>query len=371
MIVTMDKIVNVAVAAALLLGGTLIVNNSPRAATSSTVTPETFKGKLARAQSGDVIRLAPGSYGDMLIRSRTFATPLRLIAADRADPPVFNTIAVRDSHGISMEGLTIHSSPTAATVENSPVLNLETCGRIVFANGKINGGLAVNGVPETAPSLDKTGNVVGWPTGRIIVGKCEDVRIEDTEISSLGRGILLNEATGVVIRGNEIHHLRRTAILGVGRDVLIEKNHIHDFRPWRFGQTPVGDHADFIAFWAPKNLAPLRNIRVIGNTLDAGAGTPVLGMWFTDYTDVEIRKNVLIGTDHQGIVTTNVRGALIADNILNGRALIILREGTSDAVVRDNVTNQVWDKTKGVKGANNRVERNESAKDHAKKRPRT
>lgn len=254
-------------------------------------------------------------------------------------------------------------------MENSPVLNLEACGRVTFTGGRISGGVAVNGVPEDLPTLDKTGNVTGWPTGRIVVSKCNDVTIENTEIKSLGRGIVLNEATGLVVRGNDIHGLRRTAILGVGRDVLIEKNRIYDFRPWRFGQTPVGDHADFIAFWVPPKLAPLNRIRVVGNTLDAGSGTPVLGMWFVDYDDLEVRDNILIGTDHQGIMTTNAKRPVITNNVLNGRALIILREGTVDAVVTDNLTNQVWDKNNGK--TNNRIERNRPAKGKAKAKPTT
>jgi hypothetical protein len=344
--------------AARLVGGLaaailLFACGSQAPAAPSTVTPETMRRALDDARPGDVLRLAPGRYGDLDINNRRFETPIRIVPHDPANPPVFNTITIRQTEGVSLEGVAVLYQPTEASREHSPVIGLENCKRVSFIGGRVASGPSVNGVPEDAPKLDGTGNVQGRPTGRIRISKCQEVAIERNDISNLGRGIVLADARGVRIVGNNIHDLRRTAVLGAASDLLIEGNRLHDVRPWRWGQTPVGDHADFIALWSPQNGGPYRNIRIINNIMAQQADTAILGMWLAGpagYEDVEIRGNVISGTDHQGIVLSDTRRVVVAGNTLYGAAQMLFRPGVTDAEITGNAAAGFTDRNKGETG---------------------
>lgn len=121
--------------------------------------------------------------------------------------------------------------------------------------------------------------------------------------------------------------------------------------PWRWGQTPIGDHGDFIALFTPAGMPPMARVSITGNVAEQRpGGTAILGFTLTGVRDLEIRGNVMSGSDHQGIVTTDVVGATITDNVLTGRAGILLRDPTSGVTVSGNVAAFVEDRLKGSTG---------------------
>ena len=118
-----------------------------------------------------------------------------------------------------------------------------------IVNSEIEGGPAVNGVPQDADALDSTGNVIGLPTGRAFdISDTQNVEISNTEISEFSNGILMSSVDGALISNNEIHHLRTTPLKGADLDnITVDGNNFHTFTPWNLGG--AGDHGDFRSFF--------------------------------------------------------------------------------------------------------------------------
>lgn len=317
-----------------------------------TLTPATFPAALKAATSGSVLELGPGDYGNLLVSGRTFAEPLRIVAADRANPPTFNTVRVKASDGVRLEGITVAFKPTLTTTGSQNVVFVDGSRRVTFAGGKITSGPAINGIPETETKLDASGNVKGWPLGRgFYVQASTDIEISDSEVWGTQRGLLTYKSTSVRFLKNEVHDVRRTFILGDACDLTVEGNYLYGSKPWRWGQTPIGDHGDFIALFLPSGAPPMTNVRVIGNVgQQRPDGVPILGITLSGIRGLEVRGNVLTGTDHQGLLATDVHDASIADNVLTGNAGMILRTGTERIAVSGNVAAYVEDRLKGATG---------------------
>lgn len=318
-------------------------------------TPATFAALWPKALPGDTLTLAPGSYGDLMIRGKACDPPLRIIATDPAQPPVFNTVGLVYTSGVIFEDVVIAYKPTLTTLEATPVLRIDQSSRVSWLRGEISSGPAVNGLAPDGTTIGatNTGNVVGYPCGRVSVTTSEDVLIEGVNIHHLGRAVNLGvRAKRITIRGCDIHHTRRTAILGGASDLTIENNQIHDFSPWELGKTPYGDHCDFIALWTDATNIE-RNVRIVGNRMVNGAATTIMGVWFAGpagFDNVEFRDNYLAGTDHQGLMMTSVRGGSVTGNTLTGRAGIILRDGVTGVTGANNVYSTYSDFANGATG---------------------
>jgi len=322
----------------------------PAFAAELAATPATLPAVLARAVAGDVVRLAPGAYGDVKI-VRVIPAPgvVRVVGEPAA---VLNSLVIRGAEGWTLDGLNVAFAPTAATREHQNVVFVDGARRIAFTRGRITAGVAVNGIPETETRLDATGNVLGWPLGRgLYVQLSSDVEVSDSEVWGVQRGLLTYKSNGVRFLRNHIHDVRRTFILGDANDLTIAGNYLYGSKPWRWGQTPIGDHGDFIALFTPAGMPSMARVSITGNVAEQRpGGTAILGFTLTGVRDLEIRGNVMSGSDHQGIVTTDVVGAVIADNVLTGRAGMILRDPTSKVEVSGNVAAFVEDRLKGSTG---------------------
>lgn len=344
---------------------------TPAATASPHVTVSDLSGleaALKTAQPGDTIQLAAGNYGDATIRGVTFASDVTLTSAAGASPAVFHSLKIASSSHLNLVGIDVEMTPTAATHDNTAAVSVQNSSDITFSGGRVTGGAAVNGVAMDALKLDATGNVLGLPTGvGFDISGSTGVSIENLDISHFDRGMKLNASDHVLISQNDIHDLRRTAIVGGSLSQLtIDGNHIHDETPWRWGQTPVGDHADFLALWTnPKTQSgPSADITVSNNLMEQGQGTAVLGMWLQGqpgqpgqpgqlgFTNVTIENNTFLNGNFQGITLTGVDGAKVDGNTLlqtsgNAKAApgILLTAGARNIQVSGNMVGSVHDRS--------------------------
>lgn len=330
-------------------------------ATISVSSASQLASALKTATGGDVIRLAGGDYGDFSIVGKNFASDVTITSADPSNPAVFNTLTIKSSSNIDFHGINVDFQPTMATVSFASAVMVDRSKGIEFSNGYIKGEPSVNGVPASATSLDATGNVIGQPTGRAMtIQGSSDITVEHMNISSFLRGIVMGDSEKITISDNEIHHLRKTAIMGDADDLVIEGNYLHSSNPWRIGE-PGGDHADFIALWTDaRQVGPTTNVTIRDNVLSQGDGGRILGMWLAGngdgYKNVIIEGNAILGGDHQGIMLTNVVDGIVRDNTLLQTTSyakspgILLRTGTKNIEVSDNLTWSVADAEKGGTG---------------------
>ncbi len=322
-----------------------------------------LQSAIASAVSGDTIRLASGSYGDIAI-ARSFSSDVTITSLNPGDPAHLNTLTISSSSHIRIDGLRVNFAPTSATLSYTPIVKIIGSSDITFVHGTVTGGAAVNGISSSAASLDATGNVIGIPTGYgFSVSQSTGVVIDSVDISQVNKGIALNKAVQVTISNNNIHDIRTSGVVGTGSQVTIEGNRIHDSNPWHWGS---GDHADYVALWTDAGqVGPSTGIRVINNLFEQGNGTAILGMWLqggaAGFSGVTISGNTIVVANTQGISLWDVADDAVDHNtLLQPSGLpqyapsIFLYSGARSVTVADNIAGSVKD-TSGSTGLNANV----------------
>lgn len=278
---------------------------------------------LVSAKGGDIIKLGAGDYGDFTIKGKIFATDVTITSLSTTNPAEFHSLSVTGSQGINFVNINVDFQPTATTMNFSSAVKITGSTDISFIGGEIKGGPSVNGVAQTATELDKTGNVIGLPTGRgVTIENSKQITIENVEIYDVHRGLVMSKSTDLVIKNNNIHDVRTSPIVGGGLSrVTIEGNHVHDATPFRWGSV---DHADFIHLWTDPDSqsGASTDIRIVNNVIEQGDGEAILGIYLDDnqnklgFSNVTISNNLIMNGNGQGIRLENVFNSKITDNTL-------------------------------------------------------
>lgn len=311
-----------------------------------TVTNSTeLANAIAKAASGDEIKVAGGVYAELAVKGKTYDIPLKITALDASNPPVFNKVVVYLSSGVVLDGLSFKLPATATSSSASSAVLIDQSSKVSVLNSKIAGSLSINGVDPNATALDATGNVIGLPFGRgLTITKSTDVLISGNDIAQFGKGIALVTSSGITIHNNEIHDLRTSPIVGAGlNNITISSNHTYNYSPWKWGET-YGDHGDLIHIWTDANYqtAASANIVIKDNFLTQGTGTPLLGIFLEANTPnfgfekVLIDNNVISNSNNQALRLERVSGvvsnntAIAPDNsMLKGAPGLIGAYGSS------------------------------------------
>ncbi len=295
--------------------------------------------------------LAAGNYGDILFYNLNKVSPVTIKSADASKPAVFSSIKFSSSKNLWLDGVNVQFKPSASTMSWSSGLEILGSTNIKVSNSDLVGGLAVNGVPESATSLDNTGNVIGRPVARgVSIRNSTGVQIVDSEIKTFFKGIVLDNSSGVTISNNDIHGLRGSPVSGSDvSNVVVTNNHLHDSNPWRY--LTGGDHGDFVHFWTnpATQTTASSNITVSNNFIDQGQGAPLLGIYMDDngnglgFNNVKITDNVIFNNDGQGVRLENNHNAVVTDNsFIQSRATgqapgVVFTNGTSGVTFTRNI----------------------------------
>lgn len=309
---------------------------------------------LSAAQAGSTIYLNPGDYGDLSISKMNFAGAVTIKSADAANPAVFDTLKLSYSSNITFSDVIVHLEPTTETTIHTEAVRVVNSSGIRIENSEISGGKAISGVTmdTLAGGLDSSGNVIGLPTGRgINIYQSDNVVLDNNDISSFYRGIVMTSVQNVKITNNEIHDLRISPIAGGDvSHVEVSGNHAYNFTPWQFGGS--GDHGDFVHFWTvpTRQTGASTDIKVTGNFFDQGSGQAILGIYLDDnrnglgFTNAVIEQNVIYNGNGQGIRLEYVRDSLISHNSLiqatgaaNDAPGVVLRAGSTRLTISDNI----------------------------------
>jgi hypothetical protein len=288
------------------------------------VTPATFATAMASPHCGDTLHLRTGAYPAISIYNRTCAAPIVLASDDPAGPAVFPSIVYVRSSGLVIDGATVDFQPDAKTVDWSAAVRIDTASNITLRNMKIVGHDAVAGVPADAPKLDASGAVIGFAVGYGVQFQAvQDVSLTNSTITGFHRQVVMGSVTRGLIDGNMLRDRRTTAIVGADlTDVTVSNNTVQGVRPWRIGQTPVGDHVDGMAFWSgPGQTHPNDNLKILGNRILQYGGPSILGVWFqgsasAPFTNLTVSGNLIAIANNQGIALWNVTGGSITNNDL-------------------------------------------------------
>lgn len=257
-----------------------------------------LQSALSNAKAGDVIELASGNYGSLVVSGRTFSDDVILKAAAGATP-VFTALTITNSSGLTLQGFEV--ALAGQNVANFTIANSQDV-HIV--------GFNVHGV------LD--GNTDTDPWGLYLQSN-NNISIEDSEFHELNWGITHSLNDGLVVRNNEFHDIRAQAMRGGGSsNVTVADNDFRDIYP--IGE----DHPDAIQFWTTETKASAHDIVITGNTYDRGAGRISQGIFMRDevgnlpYQRVTITDNVILGASYHGLTIGHATDVKILDNVVVG-----------------------------------------------------
>lgn len=252
---------------------------------------------LARAGSGSVIRLAPGTYPALVIRSFRSEGSITITSANPGQRAVVEAVNLRDSTGIEFKNLDFAAKTGSTLVV--PFLFMR------FAR------LTLDGVTVHGPD-----NEAGYLIPATMFRDGTGLTIRNSRFYRLKHAIQMLTVTGARIEANEFWDLRTDAIRGGGvSDATIERNVCTEFHP------AEGDHPDCIQLWSTNQESNARNIMIKDNLVFRGkTGAVTQGIFIRDTHDqlpfytVQITGNLLVGTMYNGIAIDGVVGATIEGN---------------------------------------------------------
>lgn len=329
-------------------------------------TPATFAAVYAKAQPSDVLKPAPGAYGVITLRK-----PLTLQGAPGVVFAGLSIISPATDVAVFCAGAEVRQVPTATTKTYTAAVQISDAKRVKLLDCKVTGGVAIAGAAQGVASAAGT-PVIGLPIGRAIsVERSTDVTISGggCEASTFFEGLTFSDVSGVTVGGCNIHDIRTSMIHGsVLGPVTLDRNWLHDSRPYALGGD--GDHADFIHLWTDpaRGQGAVPGLTIVNNTLDQGAGQPIIGIYLDDnsnklgFTGATIAGNVLITGNPQGIRLENTHRSQVIDNwLLAAPALarnaakppsISQREDVDTTLITGNVLGDTYKPKAGYSGAN-------------------
>ena len=271
-----------------------------------------FRAQLATLKAGDTLQLAAGNYGQLVLANLNFGSGVTIKGGS------FTSIALSRVSGVTFDGAAVSFQPTATSDNNAQAIRVWDCDRVTITNAKVTGGLAVNGVAQSAKLLDATGNVLGLPAGKgVTFESSRDCAITNSDISLFHKGITFS-GSNLTISGNDIHDLRTTPISGSAvSGLVITGNHSWDSHPWNYGG--AGDHGDRIHIWTDKTA--MTGVVIKDNLLEQGRGDPMIGIYLDDngkglgFPGAVVSGNTIIDGTGQGMLLENVSGT-VANNTL-------------------------------------------------------
>lgn len=262
-----------------------------------------------------VLRLAPGRYAPVMLRGIT--GPLRLVAADPANPPELSGLSLRDSADIRFENLVIRYRPARGEPVWTAVAQIVASRDIAFEK------VLFEGAPARGlgPAQD------GFPAGvGLRATGVDGLSIQASELRGFYIGAQVTKSRRYVLSGTELHGMRKDGInLAQVEDVLIEHNHFHDF----FRSLATGDHADMIQMWTTRTDRPSVNIVIRDNILNSGHGSWTQSIFIRNelvdqgragpemlYRNIRIERNVIVNAHLHGIAVGESDGVIIRNNTL-------------------------------------------------------
>ena len=351
----LDRLPLVSALAALGIGVLMMAATAIAGGEVVVTTTADLRETLATANSGDILVLAPGSYGAPDLKTaanrKSGGDPIIIRSQDPANPAVLTGMKVKGAVGLVMDGLMFDY--TFAPGDNGPDKKginwpFQVLGStdITIRNSLFDGDLATEGAPFD----------VGFPTATgLVVRGTRGLTLENNVFTLWGRAMAIDSSARVEVLRNDIHSIRMDGMdFAAINGILIEGNHIHDFKR----SLTSKDHADMVQFWTAGTKNPSKGITIRGNLFDSGTGAYTQSIFMRNelvdqkkagkemyYQDVLIEQNVIINAHLHGITLGESIGLTIRNNTL-------IHNGTSDGP--DN-NPKLWIPRINVSGASEQV----------------
>lgn len=261
---------------------------------------QTLQTALKTAKDGDVIQLASGNYGDVLIRGININGNVTITSADPSKPAVINDLLVKQSSGLTFSHLDFYEDKGGQL----NAFTVMSCQNILMDN------LTVHGLPNIGS---------GNESSLMMVRNSQNVTVSNSEFFNGWHGVCMLNNTGLNIVDNSFHDMRTDGVRGGGNsDLMIARNMFTDFYP------AAGDHTDAIQIWSTNTTQAAKNITITDNLVVRGDGAPTQGVFVRDtfntlpFENVTITNNMIAGGLYNAIAVNGVASGTIANNTVAG-----------------------------------------------------
>jgi len=291
---------------------------APAAAEVQVATIDELSAALARAPEGEVISLAPGNYGGLILSSATRANrAVTLRSANPQDPARITGLTLDGVANVTLDALVFDYSFQPGDAEWSAPFVIHASSGVVIQNSIFDGDLA--------RSLSGVADGYGTGTGLTVDGSTQ-VTLKRNRFFKFMRGLTVSDSDNISVVGNEVTAIRSDGMDFVAiQGLLVAENFIHDFR----ASSASDDHADMIQFWTTGTTRPSSDVVIRDNVLNSGSGDPTQSIFMGNelvaqgtagpemfYRNVAITGNVIINSHLHGITVGEVTGLTISHNTL-------------------------------------------------------
>jgi len=236
---------------------------------------------LNAAKGGERIVLRPGTYGAVVVRNRTWQSPVTVESADPSRPAIINRFVAMDTSGMTLRNIEF-TRPLGNERPWSKMAEVTRGANIRFEGGSFHGTL------DGDPRNDMQGMIARGTRNLVVSGM---------KFRDLNLGITCDDCADFVIQNNDFSIMGVDAIdIPGARGARIAGNVFHDFRPL------PGEHPDGVQCWTTRKASGCKDVTIVGNTFRGDPGHEMQGVFFGDeagvggYDRITIANNTFICT---------------------------------------------------------------------------
>lgn len=222
------------------------------------------------ANPGDVLELAPGSYGELVLNGNKPSVAdkpadgatgqIILKASDINNPPEFSKIALNKVSGLRFSNVKLKAVFKDEKSIKNRYFTIKESDNITINDCILEGDKASN----TATTADDFGSGIA-----LSVVNSNFITLNNNTIHTWYRGAIFTNTNNLKVTKNDLFNLRSDGFDFAGvKNTEILQNHIHDFK--RSPESP--DHPDMIQFWTRNTKQQTENVLIQNNILDVGNG---------------------------------------------------------------------------------------------------
>jgi Ca2+-binding RTX toxin-like protein len=288
---------------------------------------------LAVAAPGDIIELAPGNFGIVVLDGIRFPSTVTIRSLDPLSPATFDTLSIKNSSFLALDHIAVTHPLATGEPDWSSALRIDKSDHISILNSEISG------------SAD--GNHTNDGQGLLVLDSSH-ISIAGNNFHDLKTGVSVGRSEYVDVRDNTFIDIRSDgADLANVRHVVVDGNTFTNFHP----AFALGDHPDMIQVWNDGSFGDMSDIVISNNTLSQGSGGNVQSIFIQGAVaaadgsipppahDIVVEGNTIDSGAAQGIWLSQVDHAHVAHNVLT-----IATGGASIPTIRtDHTTNTTVD----------------------------
>ncbi|MBC9032797.1 right-handed parallel beta-helix repeat-containing protein [Sphingomonas sp. JC676] len=261
---------------------------------------------LNGAKGGETIKLAAGTYSNVTLTNRNFASNITITSVDVKNPATVQRVALNSASNVTFQGLTLGRQISPPEAEYTQLHNVNKSSNIVFDHVTITGG-----------SGDASKSI-GWG---LFVRDSSNVTLTNSSFDHTSLALEVSNVTGMVVKDNTFSDNRRDGInFAAVTNVVIDGNFFTNMHPVN------GEHPDAIQFLTNGTTTASSNIVIKNNIIMQGSGEAIQGIFLNDevgtlpYQNVDITNNLIyVNGQYNGISVTGGKNINIQQNTVVSR----------------------------------------------------